>query len=105
MFTAPINGCGTVPAPKPADAEGTRRICEVLLLQRRLPAERIIAGMDAALSMDSTDPAVVAVEARRAGGAPLAQVIPLQAVRDRVDADQRPIPTLDGYDTLLEAGR
>ncbi len=90
-----------------SDAEGTRRICEVLLLQRRTPADRVIAGMAAALSVDSTDPAVVAVEARRAGGTPLAQVIPLDAVRDRdrIDNDERPLPSLSGYDTLLEAGR
>jgi hypothetical protein len=50
------------------DAEGTRRLCEVLLLARRMPADQLTAGIAAALQVGSTDPAVVAVEARRHAG-------------------------------------
>ena len=48
------------------DGPGTRALIEVLLLHRTLPAKAVIAGMNAALSLDSCDPDLVAVEARRA---------------------------------------
>ena len=37
----------------------------MLLLHRTLPAEAVITGMQAALSVESCDPDLVAVEARR----------------------------------------
>jgi hypothetical protein len=58
--------------------------------------------MAAALRIDSVDPDVVAVEARRSlepADAP-AVVVPIGA-----RLAQRPAPTLVGYDELLEAGR
>lgn len=81
------------------DGEGTRRLCEVLLLARRLPAGQVAAGMTAALAVDSTDPAVVAVEARRTDEPrPAPPIPPADAAPD---ADTRPAPSLDGYDALL----
>ena len=65
-----------------------------------MPATAVIAGMNAALAVGSLDPAVVAIEARRAaqdataGGG---------AYRGGLARFDRPIPTLDRYDDLLEA--
>jgi transposase len=89
------------------DAEGTRRICEVLLLARRMPIDQLVAGIAAALEVGSTDPQVVALEARR--HTTNATVIPLPVPADAgpaAEAFVRPTPTLSGYDALLEgAGR
>jgi transposase len=79
------------------DGAGTRALIGVLLLHRTLSAEAVIAGIRAALSLPSCDPDLVAVEARRAihpGQAP-SIVAPEEAV------DDRPVPSLDGYDQLL----
>lgn len=86
------------------DAEGTRRICEVLLLARRMPAGQLSAGIAAALQVGSTDPAVVAVEARRhaGGGQVLALPVPAAADEQIGAAFDRPAPSLASYDTLLE---
>lgn len=88
-----------------SDAEGTRRLCDVLLLARRMPADRIVAGITAALAVDCTDPAVVAIEARRAGQARPGDVLALPSGDGHPggDADQRPAPSLAGYDALLAA--
>jgi hypothetical protein len=60
----------------------------------------VIEAMDAALGIGSTDPDVVAIEARRIGAhKPPAAVIPIGTPRD-----VRPVPSLDGYDHLLAAG-
>ena len=90
------------------DAAGTRALIEVLWLHRRLPATAVAAGLRAALRIGATDPAVVAIEARRwadgHGDDPAshqrrrAQVIELPAATPGVT---RPPPTLDGYDQLL----
>ena len=80
------------------DGRGTRALIGVLLHQRALPADAVVAGMSAALRIGSVDPAVVAVEARRhlEASAP-APVIPIG-----VRLAARPTPTLEGYDALLE---
>ncbi len=52
------------------DGEGTRALIEVLLLHRHLPAAAVIAGIRAALTVGSTSPELVAVEARRAAARP-----------------------------------
>jgi hypothetical protein len=57
-----INGSGR----RLGDGPGTRALIGVLLLHRTLDADTVIAGMNAALSLDSCDPDLVAVEARRA---------------------------------------
>ncbi|MDP9405157.1 MAG: hypothetical protein M3O86_00925 [Actinomycetota bacterium] len=63
-------------------AEGTRRICEVLPLHRRVPVEQVTAGRIATLNVDSSEPNLVGIEARRPAA----------------------LPRLDGY-ALLKASR
>lgn len=86
------------------DTEGTRRLCEVLLLARRMPAAQLSAGIAAALQVGSTDPTVVAIEARRhAGGGTVVALPAPTAVDVQVEAAfNRPAPSLADYDTLLE---
>ena len=86
------------------DAEGTRRMCEVLLLARRMPAAQLTAGIAAALEVEATDPAVVAVEARRHAGGGHVLALPAPAAADEQvgAAFDRPTPSLADYDTLLE---
>jgi hypothetical protein len=80
------------------DGAGTRALVEVLLLYRTLPAEAVTAGIDAALKVGSTNPELVAIEARRLTEAPLAAVVPIRQALARYE---RPTPGLDGYDSLL----
>ncbi|MGH9116983.1 MAG: Mu transposase domain-containing protein, partial [Acidimicrobiales bacterium] len=83
------------------DGAGTRTLIGVLLLQRRLPADVMVAAMDAALAIDSVDVEVVAIEARRIAQRRLAApVIPIGTGA----RDTRPVPGLAGYDDLLAAG-
>jgi transposase len=80
------------------DGAGTRALIGVLLLHRTMPVEAVITGMQAALSLASCDPDLVAVEARRASypepGSPL--IVPSDG-----DFGDRPAPSLAGYDQLL----
>jgi len=81
------------------DGAGTRALIGVLLLHRTLPAEAVIAGMSAAAALDSIDPDLVAVEARRAiHPAQLPPLIVPVGVQTLAD---RPAPSLSGYDQLL----
>jgi len=82
------------------DRDGTRALIEVLLLHRTIPADALIAGIQRALSAGSIDPAVIAIEARRAGEAPVATVVPIGDGLSRFD---RPTPSIADYDQLLEA--
>jgi hypothetical protein len=116
------------------DTEGTRALIEVLLLHRHLPAPAVIAGIRAALSVGSTSPELVAVEARRAATRPGdpddldATVLTLPVWPGPEDSDgpgdgpgdgphtqqltdvlaalpgERPLPCLAGYDQLLSRG-
>jgi hypothetical protein len=79
------------------DGPGTRALIGVLLLHRILPAEAVIAGMAAAAAVDSVDPDLVAVEARRASHP---EPPPLVAATGQAIGD-RPAPSLAGYDQLL----
>jgi hypothetical protein len=81
------------------DGAGTRALIGVLLLQRTLPAEAVVAGMAAALASGRFDADLVAVEARRCVDAfrPVAAV----AAPVGVPVETRPVPTLAGYDQLL----
>jgi len=81
------------------DRDGTRALIEVLLLHRSLPAGQVHAGIGAALSAGSVDPAVVAIEARKVAE-PAAPVIPIGGGLSRFD---RPAPNIARYDDLLEA--
>ena len=76
---------------KHGDAQGTRALCDVLLLHRHHRSDDVILGIRAALSLGSTDVAVVAVECRRAIEH---TTQPTQDVIERV-------PDLSVYDQLL----
>jgi transposase len=80
------------------DAAGTRALVGVLLLHRTLPADTVIAGMTAAARLDSCDPDLVAVEARRAS-----HPRPSPALTTPTTAVEatRPAPSLACYDQLL----
>lgn len=82
------------------DRDGTRALIEVLLLHRTIPADALVTGIQRALSAGSIDAAVVAIEARRAGEAPVATVVPIGEGLSRID---RPTPSIADYDQLLEA--
>lgn len=81
------------------ERDGTKALIEVLLAHRTMPAGAVIAGMNAALSVDSVDPAVVLIEARKAAENSTAPALPIGELA-RFD---RPKPTLNRYDDLLEA--
>jgi hypothetical protein len=86
----------------------------VLLLHRHLDRVDVLAGISAALSVGSTSADIVVLEARKAaersGAAPIpdgvdrgAGVVILAAHRSAaVPADERPLPSVDKYDTLLQ---
>jgi len=82
------------------DRDGTRALIEVLLLHRAIPAAGVTAGMDRALTAGSIDPAIVAIEARRAVEGAGAVVVPIGEGLSRFD---RPAPSIARYDDLLEA--
>ena len=82
------------------DRGGTKALIEVLLLQRSMPAAAVIAGMQRALAINKVDPAVVTIEARKAGEGKGAEVVPIGEGFSRYD---RPKPTTTAYDQLLEA--
>jgi transposase len=98
------------------DAAGTRALVEVLLLHRHLDHADVLAGIGGALSVGSTSPDVVALEARKAaerrgatsgrqGTDEGAQVVILAQHRCAImPADERPLPSVDKYDILLGRG-
>ena len=75
------------------DQAGTRALCDVLLLHRHHHVDHVICGIRAALSIDNVDPAVVAVETRRA-------IEHLQPRNDVPVVIER-VPDLSVYDQLL----
>jgi transposase len=87
------------------DRDGTRALIGVLLLHRTLPAPAVLAGIDAALAAGRYDPDLVAVEARRHQASTVHRAAPAPVPPTAaVPVDQRPLPTLHGYDDLLQAG-
>ena len=82
------------------DRQGTVALIEVLLIHRQLPAEAVIAGITAALKVDSLDPAVITIEARKSIQTATAVVV---AISDHLTRFDRPAPVLNRYDQLLEA--
>ena len=74
----------------------------MLLLHRALPVEAVLAGIDAALAAGRCDPDVVAVEARRHRDGGHRAAVPPAVSPAAAAAGERPVPTLDGYDELLE---
>lgn len=117
-FTAAHEAFWAAARARLGDGPGTRALIEVLLLQRRMPAERVIAGIQAALAAGTCSPDVVAVEARRQQAAPAtgegagwpalraprrsrAAVITLPRREASLPADPRPAPSVAAYDQLL----
>ena len=110
------------------DAEATRQLIDVLLLHRAMEAEDVIAGITAALYVGAVRADVVAVEARRVAterqtgrvrpdchsgekeNVPEHRVLSLTqrrladpaAVIAGLPPDNRPLPTVAGYDELLK---
>jgi hypothetical protein len=82
------------------DKDGTKALIEVLLLHRTMPADVVICGMEAVLSASITDPAVVAIEARRQVESATAAAA--AEIADRLSVFDRPKPTISQYDQLLE---
>ncbi len=80
------------------DKEGTKALIGVLLAHRVLPYDAVVAGIEGSLLVGSVDPDVVIVEARRAmeGQRGVSSEVPDLARFDR------PTPTLERYDDLLE---
>ena len=98
-FSADHEAFWTLARRRLGDQAGTRAVVEVLLAHRSLPADAVRAGLRACVAIDIADPAVVVVEARRATGDRTATVVPIGALT-RYD---RPAPTIEAYDQLLEA--
>ncbi|MPV51059.1 IS21 family transposase [Pseudactinotalea sp. HY160] len=84
------------------DKDGTRALIGVLLLHRTQAAAGLLTAMDAAVAMGRYEADLVAVEARRQsqGSAPAPLILPAGAP-PAARADQRPVPSLEAYDTLL----
>ena len=80
------------------DREGTRALCEVLMLHRRFPRDAVLEGIACALSAGAADPRAVEIEVRRAAEGSL---VPLLEIGPSLAP--RPAPGLSGYDDLLEA--
>ena len=107
------------------DAAGTRQLVDVLLLHRYLRRDDVLAGLAAATTVGAVSADVVAVEARRiaeqrphldepmtAASEPSAESPRVTSLTERrladpdatiaaLPADQRPLPTVAGYDELL----
>ena len=98
-FTATHDDFWKAARHKLGDAGGTRALIEVLLAHRGVKRDALLAGIRGALAVGSVDPEVVLIEARKAAERAVAPVVPIGAL-SRYD---RPKPTLNGYDTLLEA--
>jgi transposase len=113
VFTAEHDAFWVAARKAHGDAGGTRALVEVLLLHRHLDRADVLAGISAALSVGSTSPDVVALEARKAaerrdaapgpeGADEGGRVVILAEHRAGiVPADERPLPSVDKYDTLL----
>jgi hypothetical protein len=114
VFTATHDAFWAAARQAHGDAAGTRALVEVLLLHRHLQRADVLAGISAALSVGSTSPDVVALEARKAadrrGAAatgpdqahPGGRVVVLAEHRTAaMPADERALPSVEKYDTLL----
>lgn len=73
----------------------------MLLAHRVLPFAAVVAGIEGALRVGSVDPNVVIVEARRATERSSSTAVSMPTLA-RFD---RPAPSLERYDDLLEACR
>lgn len=86
------------------DSRGTKALIGVLLLHRTMPYAAVTAGMAAALAVGSTDPNVVAVEARRHQDGQRHVPVLAPTGTDGIPsiAWARPTPSLSAYDNLLQ---
>jgi hypothetical protein len=98
MFTADHQRFWDAARHRLGDGPGTRALIGVLLLHRILPVQAVLAGLRAAAGLDSVDPDLVAVEARRATH-PRSTAPPATPV-STVEGS-RPAPSLASYDQLL----
>jgi len=80
------------------DGDGTRMLIDVLLGHRTSSADASVGGLTAALTAGVVHAEVVLIEARRAAENTVAAVIPIGTHR----GFDRPEPTIDHYDDLLE---
>jgi transposase len=80
------------------ERDGTRAMIDVLLAHRILTHDAVVAGIERALSVNSCDPDVVILEARRT----TQTHAPTPGVEGLSRFD-RPTPSLNKYDDLLEA--
>jgi hypothetical protein len=104
------------------ERDGTRALIEVLLLNRHLAHEHVVAGLAAALRAGALTADAVALEARKAAqaedepttggsipavaGQPPATVTSLHAWRlAHLPPDTRPLPSVTPYDQLLRSRR
>jgi transposase len=87
------------------DGPGTRALIGVLLLHRTLTGPQVQTGMRAALLLNRLDPDLVAVEARRGEHTDRTTPAPVRLPDGVVPAATvlRPVPSLTGYDALLNA--
>jgi len=83
------------------ERDGTKALIGVLLAHRVLPFEAVVAGIEGALSVGSLDPDVVIVEGRKATERRGAGPTELPGLTHF----DRPTPSLNGYDELLEGIR
>lgn len=113
VFTAEHEAFWVAARKAHGDSVGTRALVEVLLLHRHMDRLDVLAGITAALTVGSTSPDVVALEARKAAerrgaatapddGDPGGRVVILAEHRVAgVPADSRPLPSVAHYDVLL----
>jgi hypothetical protein len=80
------------------DRDGTKVLIDALLGHRTIPAEAIVAGLEAVMASGVVDAEVVLIEARRSAENSVAPVIPIGTHR----SFDRPEPSIDHYDQLLE---
>ncbi len=98
------------------EGAGTRALVEVLLLHRHHTHGDVVAGITAALLVGAVSPDVVALETRKhaqqkTNPAPVDPVVVdlhqrrLAEVTGQLPTDRRPLPSVDGYDSLLTGTR
>ncbi|MFF5481914.1 hypothetical protein ACFY5C_31945 [Streptomyces sp. NPDC012935] len=98
------------------DRDGTRALIEVLLMDRHLTHEHLVAGLATALRAGALTADAVALEARKAAEADDVDEPPAPAPSDRATVtflthrrlahlppDNRPPPSVAAYDQLLKA--
>ncbi|MFZ4301789.1 IS21 family transposase [Streptomyces cinereoruber] len=124
-FTASHEAFWAAAKKAEGDTEGTKQLVHVLLLHRHLAHRDVIAGIRSALAVGAHTADIVALEARKAaqsdgrsptvtvtGLAPAlpgpepSEVVSLNARRAvRLPTDQRPLPSLNRWDQLLNRSR